>query len=76
MKLNLLSIMLIGSGLLLTGCDGNRNSNNSSTGSNDEKPIVEKPGDIIPPEGKPGDEKPGDEKPGDEKPGDEKPGDE
>ncbi|MRT39496.1 alpha/beta hydrolase [Acinetobacter sp. RIT698] len=76
MKLNLLSIMLIGSGLLLSACDSNRNSNNSSTGSNDGKPIVEKPGDVIPPDEKPGDEKPGDEKPGDEKPGDEKPGDE
>jgi alpha-beta hydrolase superfamily lysophospholipase len=76
MKLNLLSIMLIGSGLLLSACDSNRNSNNSSTGSNDGKPIVEKPGDVIPPDEKPGDEKPGDEKPGDEKPGDEKLGDE
>ncbi|MEJ5140184.1 MULTISPECIES: alpha/beta hydrolase family protein [Acinetobacter] len=76
MKLNLISIMLVGSGLLLSACGGNGNSNNSSTGSNDEKPIVEKPGDVIPPDEKPGDEKPGDEKPGDEKPGDEKPGDE
>jgi len=73
MKLNLISIMLVGSGLLLSACGGNGNSNNSSTGSNDEKPIVEKPGDVIPPDEKPGDEKPGDEKPGDEKPGDEKP---
>ncbi|MFW2104434.1 alpha/beta hydrolase family protein [Acinetobacter guillouiae] len=76
MKLNLISIMLVGSGLLLSACGGNGNSNNSSTGSNDEKPIVEKPGDVIPPDEKPGDEKPGDEKPGDEKPDDEKPGDE
>ncbi|MFW1744848.1 serine aminopeptidase domain-containing protein [Acinetobacter guillouiae] len=77
MKLNLLSIMLVGSGLLLSACDSNRNSNNSSTGSNDGKPNVENPGEIIPPgDEKPGDEKPGDEKPGDEKPGDEKPGDE
>ena len=73
MKLNLISIMLVGSGLLLSACGGNGNSNNSSTGSNDEKPIVEKPGDVIPPDEKPGDEKPGDEKPGDEKPDDEKP---
>lgn len=58
MKLNLISIMLVGSGLLLSACGGNGNSNNSSTGSNDEKPIVEKPGDVIPPDEKPGDEKP------------------
>lgn len=73
MKLNLISIMLVGSGLLLSACGGNGNSNNSSTGSNDEKPIVEKPGDVIPPDEKPGDEKPGDEKPGDEKPPEDKP---
>jgi alpha-beta hydrolase superfamily lysophospholipase len=77
MKLNLLSIMLVGSGLLLSACGGNGNSNNSSTGSNDEKPIVEKPGEVIPPgEEKPGEEKPGEEKPGEEKPGEEKPGEE
>ncbi|MFW1966950.1 alpha/beta hydrolase family protein [Acinetobacter guillouiae] len=73
MKLNLISIMLVGSGLLLSACGGNGNSNNSSTGSNDEKPIVEKPSDVIPPDEKPGDEKPGDEKPGDEKPPEDKP---
>ncbi|WP_434277862.1 alpha/beta hydrolase family protein [Acinetobacter sp. CE-15] len=53
MKLNLLSIMLVGSGPLLSACDSNRNSNNSSTGSNDGKPNVEKPGEVIPPEDKP-----------------------
>ena len=66
MKLNLLSIMLVGSGLLLSACNGNGNSNNSSTGSNDGKPNVEKPGEVISPDkGKPGEVIPPDEgKPG------------
>ena len=77
MKLNLLSIMLVGSGLLLSACSGNGNSNNSSTGSNDGKPNVENPGEVIPPDkGKPGEVIPPDEgKPGEVIPPDEgKPG--
>ena len=62
MKLNLLSVMLIGSGLLLTACGGsNGNGNNSSRGPNDGNSTVEKPGEVAPPgevkppeEGKPG----------------------
>ena len=77
MKLNLLSIMLVGSGLLLSACNGNGNSNNSSTGSNDGKPNVEKPGEVISPDkGKPGEVIPPDKgKPGEVIPPDEgKPG--